>query len=50
MAVAGRSMVGTIMTGTPERWQELINLNLLGPLATIRYALAHFSATVAATW
>jgi len=44
VAVAGKSMVGTIMTGTPERWQELINLNLLGPLATIRYAVGHFPA------
>ena len=43
VSVAGRSMVGSIMTGTPERWQELINLNLLGPLATIRHAVGRFS-------
>ena len=42
VAVAGRSMVGTITTGTPERWRELIELNLLGPLATVRFSAAHF--------
>lgn len=42
VTVAGKSMVGTIASGTPERWQELINLNLVGPLATIRYAVDHF--------
>lgn len=45
VAVAGKSMVGTIATGTPERWQELLNLNLLGPLAAIRYTLGHFPST-----
>jgi 3-oxoacyl-[acyl-carrier protein] reductase len=43
VAVAGKSMVGTIMTGTPERWQELMNLNLLGPLATVHYVVEHFA-------
>ncbi|HZU80139.1 MAG TPA: SDR family NAD(P)-dependent oxidoreductase [Acidimicrobiales bacterium] len=43
VTVAGRSMVGTIATGTPERWQEIVNLNLLGPLATIRYVVDHFA-------
>jgi NADP-dependent 3-hydroxy acid dehydrogenase YdfG len=43
VAVAGKSMVGTLATGTPERWQELINLNLLGPLATIHHAVGRFS-------
>ena len=42
VAAAGRSMVGTIATGTPERWRELVELNLIGPLATVRYALEHF--------
>lgn len=42
VTVAGKSMVGTIATGTPQRWKDLINLNLVGPLATIRYSLAHF--------
>ncbi len=45
IAVAGKSMVGTIMTGTPDRWRELIELNLMGPLATVRYAVEHFAPT-----
>ncbi len=44
VAVAGKSMVGTLTTGSPERWQELINLNLLGPLATVHHAVGHFPA------
>jgi NADP-dependent 3-hydroxy acid dehydrogenase YdfG len=44
VAVAGKSMVGTIPTGTPELWRELIDLNLIGPLATVRYAVGHFPA------
>jgi 3-oxoacyl-[acyl-carrier protein] reductase len=43
VAVAGKSMVGSIATGTPQRWRELLDLNLVGPLATVRYALAHFA-------
>jgi 3-oxoacyl-[acyl-carrier protein] reductase len=43
IAVAGKSMVGTISTGTPERWRELLELNLLGPLATVRSAVGHFA-------
>jgi NADP-dependent 3-hydroxy acid dehydrogenase YdfG len=43
VAVAGRSMVGTIATGTPDQWRELIELNLLAPLATVRYAVGHFA-------
>jgi NADP-dependent 3-hydroxy acid dehydrogenase YdfG len=42
IAVAGKSMAGTIQTGSPERWRELIDLNLIGPLAVVRYALRHF--------
>jgi NADP-dependent 3-hydroxy acid dehydrogenase YdfG len=42
VAVAGKSMFGSITTGTPQQWRELINLNLIGPLATVRYAAAHF--------
>lgn len=45
IAVAGRSMVGTIMTGTPQQWRELIDLNLTGPLATVRYAVDEFQTT-----
>jgi NADP-dependent 3-hydroxy acid dehydrogenase YdfG len=42
VAVAGKSMAGGIATGSPQRWRELIDLNLIGPLATVRYALDHF--------
>jgi NADP-dependent 3-hydroxy acid dehydrogenase YdfG len=42
VAVAGKSMTGTITTGTPELWRELIELNLIGPLATVRYGARHF--------
>lgn len=45
VAVAGRSMTGGLATGTPAVWRELIELNLLGPLATVRYALGHFAQT-----
>lgn len=45
IAVAGKSMAGSIATGTPQRWRELLDLNLVGPLATVRYALAHFPET-----
>jgi ribitol 2-dehydrogenase len=43
VSVAGKMMTGTVATGTPDRWRELIDLNLVAPLATIRYALPHFS-------
>jgi NADP-dependent 3-hydroxy acid dehydrogenase YdfG len=45
VAVAGKSMTGTITTGTPQRWRELIELNLVGPLATVRFAARHFPST-----
>jgi NADP-dependent 3-hydroxy acid dehydrogenase YdfG len=44
IAAAGRSMAGSIATGTPQRWRELLDLNLIGPLATVRYAIGHFPA------
>jgi NADP-dependent 3-hydroxy acid dehydrogenase YdfG len=44
IAVAGRGMVGSLASGTPERWRELLDLNLIGPLATVRYAIGHFPA------
>jgi NADP-dependent 3-hydroxy acid dehydrogenase YdfG len=44
IAVAGKSMVGTITTGSPERWRELFDLNLMAPLATVRHSLGHFPA------
>src|SRR5262245_57022508 len=34
VAVAGVGMVGGMMTGTPARWREVIDLNLVSPLAT----------------
>jgi len=43
VTVAGKMMTGSIETGTPERWRRLFDLNLVGPLATIRYALPHFA-------
>lgn len=43
IAVAGRAMVGSIETGSPQGWRELMDLNLVGPLAATRYALNHFS-------
>jgi len=45
VSAAGRSMAGSIATGTPQRWRELIDLNLVGPLATIRYSIAHFPSS-----
>jgi NADP-dependent 3-hydroxy acid dehydrogenase YdfG len=45
VAVAGKSMFGSITTGTPAQWRELLNLNLIGPLATVRYATPHFADT-----
>ena len=42
VAVAGRLMTGSIATGNPDRWRKLFDLNLVGPLATVRYALAHY--------
>jgi NADP-dependent 3-hydroxy acid dehydrogenase YdfG len=43
VAAAGQMMTGEMMSGTPERWRELIDLNLIGPLASIRYAVQHFA-------
>ena len=45
ITAAGQMMTGEMSSGTPQRWRELIDLNLVGPLATIRYAIAHFSST-----
>jgi NADP-dependent 3-hydroxy acid dehydrogenase YdfG len=45
VAVAGVGMVGGMMTGSPEQWRALIDLNLIGPLATARYAIGHFPAS-----
>jgi NADP-dependent 3-hydroxy acid dehydrogenase YdfG len=45
ITVAGQMMTGGMTSGTPQRWRELIDLNLIGPLATIRYAVQHFATT-----
>jgi NADP-dependent 3-hydroxy acid dehydrogenase YdfG len=45
VAVAGRMMAGAITSGRPEVWRELIDLNLIGPLATVRYATTRFSTS-----
>jgi NADP-dependent 3-hydroxy acid dehydrogenase YdfG len=42
VAAAGQMMTGEMMSGTPERWRQLVELNLLGPLASVRYAVEHF--------
>jgi NADP-dependent 3-hydroxy acid dehydrogenase YdfG len=42
VAAAGQMMTGEMMSGTPERWRQLIELNLIGPLASVRYAVQHF--------
>jgi NADP-dependent 3-hydroxy acid dehydrogenase YdfG len=44
VAVAGRGMVGTIASGSPERWRDLMELNLLGPLAAVKATVPHFEA------
>jgi NADP-dependent 3-hydroxy acid dehydrogenase YdfG len=45
VAVAGRGMVGTMASGSPERWRDLMELNLLGPLAAARATAARFEAS-----
>ena len=42
VTVAGLGMVGTFASGEPAMWRELLDLNLIGPLATVRYAVHHF--------
>jgi NADP-dependent 3-hydroxy acid dehydrogenase YdfG len=44
IAVAGKMMTGTLTTGTPQLWREIVDLNLIGPLATVRYSTNHFSS------
>jgi 3-oxoacyl-[acyl-carrier protein] reductase len=45
VAVAGKSMAGSIATGSPRAWRQLLDLNLIGPLATVHHALEHFPAS-----
>jgi 3-oxoacyl-[acyl-carrier protein] reductase len=42
---AASGMVGTFASGEPAMWRELLDLNLIGPLATVRYAVPHFART-----
>src|SRR5437016_11884902 len=36
IAVAGRAMAGGVVSGAPQAWRELIGVNLLGPMPTVR--------------
>jgi len=42
VAVAGRSMVGTLATGAPDRWTAMFDLNLVAPLASAQFAIRRF--------
>lgn len=44
VTVAGRGMVGTLASGEPAMWRELLDLNLIAPLATVRYGVRHFAS------
>jgi len=46
VTVAGKMMVGSVSTGTPQLWRDLFELNLLAPLATVRFAADHFATGV----
>jgi NADP-dependent 3-hydroxy acid dehydrogenase YdfG len=43
VAVAGKSMAGSVMTGTPAQWRALFDLNLVAPLATVKFGVGHFA-------
>lgn len=45
IAVAGQNLQGSIHTGTPQVWRDLLEVNLIGPLATVRYAIDAFDDT-----
>lgn len=42
VAVAGRGSAGTLITGDPKGWRELLDLNLIAPLTTARFTYEHF--------
>jgi NADP-dependent 3-hydroxy acid dehydrogenase YdfG len=44
VASAGRTMFGAVTAGSPTLWREVFELNLLAPLATVRYAVPLFAA------
>ncbi|MBL7493538.1 SDR family NAD(P)-dependent oxidoreductase [Frankia sp. AgB1.9] len=41
VAVAGQNITGSIAGGTPKLWRQIMDVNLIGPLASVRYALDH---------
>lgn len=45
VTAAGRGMVGTVASGDPAGWRELLDLNLIGPPATVRHAVPYFGRT-----
>lgn len=45
IAVAGQNLQGSIHTGSPRVWRDLLDVNLIGPLATVRYAIEHFATS-----
>jgi NADP-dependent 3-hydroxy acid dehydrogenase YdfG len=42
VASAGRTMFGAVSGGDPSVWRDMLDLNVVGPLATVRYALPLF--------
>ncbi len=43
VAVAGQNITGAMTSGDPALWRQLMDVNLIGPLATVRYAADHFA-------
>ena len=43
VAVAGQTFAGGMVSGSPQAWRDLMDVNLIGPLATVRYAYQHFA-------
>ena len=46
IAVAGQNLQGSVHTGDPEVWRALLDVNLIGPLATVRYAVERLDPSV----
>lgn len=42
VTAAGKAMVGAIATGSPQAWRDLTELNFLGALSAVHFALKHF--------
>lgn len=45
VTVAGQNITGSIAGGNPGLWRQIMDVNLIGPLASVRYALDHFDDT-----